>query len=237
MNLIEIQNLKFYYSLSENFSLDISSFTLQKDKHLFLEGASGSGKTTFLNLLTGLNHVKEGKIDVLGTDIVNLSQVEVDQFRADNFGIIFQSFNLISYLNVIENILLPCSFSSLKKKKVLSISKSLEDEARRLCQALDLEDSLVQKPVKKLSIGQQQRVAIARAVIGQPKIIIADEATSALDSSRKNQFISFLIEEVQKINATLIFVSHDSTLKTHFDEIVNIDNLNTTITKGANELY
>jgi len=128
---------------------------------------------------------------------------------------------------VIENIILPCTFSNSKKQKALLISSSLEEEAKRLCRELDITDTLLNKPVNQLSIGQQQRVSIARAIIGQPEIIIADEPTSALDNERKNQFMTLLLKECETYNLNLIFVSHDTSLQQHFDTSYNLNTLNT----------
>ena len=236
MSLVKIQDLYFSYADSEAFSIKVDSFSAEKGQHIFLEGPSGSGKTTFLNLITGLSPATRGSVSILDTDFSTSSELRIDQFRADHFGIIFQMFNLIPYLNVIENIVLPCSFSKRKKENVLKSATCLEGEARRLCNVLDIDPSLFCKPVQTLSIGQQQRVAIARAVIGKPHIIIADEATSALDINRKNQFIDFLMQEVQKIGSTLIFVSHDISLKGYFDRVVNIDSINCSIDRKADVL-
>lgn len=228
MCFISIENLTFQYKTEEGFVLNVDDLSIQKNSRVFLEGPSGCGKTTFLNLLTGLIKPNQGSITILGTDIAKLSTIQCDQFRADHFGIIFQLFNLLPYLNVVENIILPCSFSKAKKEKALRSSASLIDEAKRLCKELDIDDALLQKPVQQLSIGQQQRVAIARAIIGQPEIIVADEPTSALDDERKQQFMAMLLKECQRYNATLIFVSHDKSLKNYFSHIHSLNVFNPT---------
>ncbi|RAP34572.1 methionine ABC transporter ATP-binding protein [Candidatus Marinamargulisbacteria bacterium SCGC AG-439-L15] len=225
MALITVENISFHYSKDQAFSLNVQEFSVQKNRNLFLEGPSGSGKTTFLNLITGLIKPNSGLIRIMQTEISHLTTVQCDRFRADHFGIIFQLFNLIPYLSVLENVLLPCSFSKLKREKALSQSTSLESEARRLCEELDINDDLLKKPVYQLSIGQQQRVAIARAMIGQPEIIIADEPTSALDNERKEQFLALLLKECEKYQATLIFVSHDTELKSAFDDVCHLKTL------------
>ena len=222
MALIQLKNLFFNYHTDEDFSLNISHFSVATNSSLFVEGPSGCGKTTFLNLLTGLIKPIQGKIHILETDITQLNHVECDRFRADHFGIIFQLFNLIPYLSVRDNIILPCTFSSAKKNKALAISSSLKEEARRLCHDLDIDDTLMKKPIYQLSIGQQQRVAIARALIGQPEIIIADEPTSALDHDRKEQFMDLLLKECKKYKLGLIFVSHDMSLKSQFNQVYSL---------------
>ena len=226
MGFIHFSNVLFHYKNDQNFALNIADLAIEKNSHVFIEGPSGCGKTTFLNVLTGLIQPKEGCIQVLNTDITKLSLTQCDQFRADHFGIIFQLFNLIPYLTIIENIMLPCTFSKQRKENALQQSKSLEEEAKRLCNELDISDDLLTKSVQDLSIGQQQRVAIARALIGQPEIIIADEPTSALDDERKDQFMRVLLNECEKYNATLILVSHDQSLKRQFSKVFHLNELN-----------
>ena len=227
MALLQINDFFLSYSSDTNFSLNIDQLLIEKKTKTFIEGPSGCGKTTFLNVITGLIKPNRGQINVLDTDLTTLNPIACDQFRADHFGIIFQLFNLLPYLTVIENIILPCTFSNSRKQKALLISSSLEDEAKRLCRELDITDTLLNKPVNQLSIGQQQRVSIARAIIGQPEIIIADEPTSALDNERKNQFMTLLLKECETYNLNLIFVSHDTSLQQHFDTSYNLNTLNT----------
>lgn len=227
MALLQINDFFLRYSCDTNFSLNIDQLLIEKNTKTFIEGPSGCGKTTFLNVITGLIKPNRGQINVLDTDLTTLNPIACDQFRADHFGIIFQLFNLLPYLTVIENIILPCTFSNSKKQKALLISSSLEEEAKRLCRELDITDTLLNKPVNQLSIGQQQRVSIARAIIGQPEIIIADEPTSALDNERKNQFMTLLLKECETYNLNLIFVSHDTSLQQHFDTSYNLNTLNT----------
>ena len=216
IDIIKISDLHFKYAEQDDFELTIKNLIIKQYDQLFLEGQSGAGKSTFLNLITGLTKPSSGEIQILGERLDQMSLRESDQFRADHFGIIFQLFNLIPYLSVLENIMLPCVFSKKRKADVLSRSKTLNAEAIRLCEELDIDSQLQEKPVTQLSIGQQQRVAIARALMGRPEIIIADEPTSALDDDRKQRFIDLLFNECQKYGSTLIFVSHDQSLKTFF---------------------
>ena len=218
MHAINVTHCFFQYNATPPFSIAIDQLTIQASQHLFLEGPSGCGKTTLLNLFTGILLPNDGQISVLGTDIATLTNPQRDRFRADHFGIIFQAFNLIPYLSIAENIALPCTFSSLKRERVLS-SHSIEAEVQGLCQELNMDATMLNRPVHELSIGQQQRVAIARALIGQPDIIIADEPTSALDEANKEAFIETLLNECKKRQSTLIFVSHDPSLKKYFNHI------------------
>jgi putative ABC transport system ATP-binding protein len=227
-NIISIKNLVFSYSNTPSFSLTIDELTIKKHHHVFLEGPSGTGKSTLLNLITGLIQPNQGNINILQTPINTLPRHTMDTFRVDHFGIIFQLFNLIPYLSVIENIMLPCTFSKRRLRNTQLLRSTIHDEAIRLCHALDITHTLQHTHVTKLSIGQQQRTAIARSLIGKPDIIIADEPTSALDQNRKNRFIDLLFTECETYGATLIFVSHDHTLKHHFDSVIHIDQLNKT---------
>ncbi len=224
MGLLELNNVVFKYPSNDDFTLRFNRFKLEKGRHVFIQGHSGCGKTTFLNIVTGLLKPNQGQVRVLGEDITTFGRFECDRFRSDHFGIIFQMFNLIPYLSVVENIVLPCAFSQLRRENALMRESTLEDEAARLCQELDM-DAYMTTPVKHLSIGQQQRVAIARAIIGQPDMIVADEPTSALDSDRRDQFMDILLEESNKYQITVLFVSHDRALQSRFDRVVDLGNM------------
>lgn len=221
---ININELKFKYAEDEKLLLDIPSLKVKRSEHLFIEGPSGSGKTTLLNILTGIQRVNYGRVEVFNQNILEMSHAELDQLRADQMGVIFQLFNLIPYLTVLENIILSCSFSKMKNDRVLKSGNSLRFEAVRLCKALGLDNyDLLNKKAVNLSVGQQQRVAAARALIGAPKIIIADEPTSALDYASTQQFMQLLIAECNRCASTLIFVSHDIQLKSYFNNSILIN--------------
>lgn len=189
----------------------------------FLHGKSGSGKSTFLNLLCGILEPTTGEIEILGTKLGSLSNSVKDRFRADNYGTIFQQFNLLPYLNVEENISLACKFSEVKTSHV----KNMKEEIESLLDALELSVDL-STPAMNLSVGEQQRVAVARALIGKPKIIIADEPTSALDSDTKESFMKLLFKQVESQNSTLIFVSHDKSLSSNFNTVYDFSDINKT---------
>lgn len=162
-------------------------------------------------------------MSILGETVSSFSQGQRDRFRADHIGYIFQQFNLLPYLSVIDNVLLPCQFSSLRKNNV---KQSLEQEAKHLLERLHLPKDKIHSPVIDLSIGQQQRVAAARALIGHPELLIADEPTSALDHDNRAAFIELLMEEATQANTTLVFVSHDPTLESFFDRTIDLPNIN-----------
>ena len=223
--MIKISGLRFSWATTP--IININQLHIKAGQHLFIEGPSGSGKSTLLNLLAGVLTPNSGEITILDQNLQQLSASKNDSFRADHIGFIFQQFNLIPYLSVIENITLPCSFSTTRKEKAIARSGDLKSEAIRLLNALGLDsEDIFQRSVNELSVGQQQRVAAARAMLGSPEIIIADEPTSALDTAHRDAFIKILFTECEKENITLIFVSHDNTLKKHFDHYVNLADIN-----------
>lgn len=223
--MINLNNLSFAWNNKP--IIDIQALRIEKGQHLFIEGPSGSGKSTLLNLLAGVLIPQNGEVEILGQGLSSLSSSQKDTFRANHIGFIFQQFNLLPYLSVIDNITLPCSFSQSRKDKALKRSSSLQQEAIRLLAALGLTDSaLLQRSVNELSVGQQQRVAAARAMLGSPEIIIADEPTSALDNDHRQAFIKVLFDECEKEDITLIFVSHDNSLKHHFGHCINLEQIN-----------
>ena len=190
-----------------------------------LLGPSGSGKSTFLSLLAGIVAPDRGRIDVLGTDMAELSGAARDRFRVEHFGIIFQMFNLLPYASLVDNVLLPLRFSRTRRDRTLT-EGSLDDVAARLLQALGLDRTVIDTVrAASLSVGQQQRVAAARALIGAPQIIVADEPTSALDRNTEGAFLKLLFAQSTAAGASVIMVSHDEGLATYFDRVVRLDDI------------
>ena len=213
-NAIEINNLKFSYSQSP--ILDIATFDVKTAEIVFLFGPSGSGKSTLLELIAGVLKSQSGELNVCGKNLSHLSLAELDHFRAENIGYIFQNFNLIPYLSVLENIVLPFLF---QKQDVDQI------ELKSLIKNLGLE-SFVNRPVAQLSVGQQQRVAVARALIKKPKIILADEPTSALDYNHRENFLKILFNLCRAHKTTVLFVSHDLSIEKLFDRSISLVKVN-----------
>lgn len=206
--------------------LKIDQFDLMPGERFFLRGASGSGKSTLLGLIAGVLETGQGQIRVMDQDLVGLSGSKRDRIRADHLGVIFQMFNLVPYLSVVQNVLLPCRFSTRRLRETKAAGGA-ETEARRLLARLGLDDGdLLSRTVTELSVGQQQRVAAARALIGNPSLIIADEPTSALDADTRDRFIELLSEEARKTGAALLFVSHDAGLAPLFDRAVDLADIN-----------
>jgi putative ABC transport system ATP-binding protein len=201
--------------------------TVEPGEKLFLVGHSGSGKSTLLSLLAGVIVPQSGKLSVLGQDLSTLSSAQRDHFRADHVGFIFQLFNLIPYLSVVDNVLLPLRFSASRRQHVEQLHHDEVSEARRLLEHLGLKDpALLQRPVTDLSVGQQQRVAAARSLIGAPQLLIADEPTSALDPHHRQAFIELLFRECEEQGSTLLFVSHDHALGARFDRQIDMADIN-----------
>ena len=225
-HVIQIDNVVYGWSSREAACIDIKRFEISRKERVFLYGPSGSGKSTLLGLLSGVLVPNEGRIHVLDQDLKSIGHRRRDRFRADHIGFIFQQFNLIPYLSVIDNILLPCHFSDRRKQNVIKKGTAIRDQAIQLLMQLDVEAALHHRVASRLSIGQQQRVAAARALIGSPEIIIADEPTSALDEDRGNVFLQLLLQQCDALNATLIFVSHDHRLKPLFSKHIFLPELN-----------
>jgi len=225
--IVDVSNLKFRWSGQDTDILSIDNLSINKGERLFIKGNSGSGKTTLLNIIAGVITPQEGSIKILGTSIDSLSSWKRDSFRSQHIGIIFQIFNLIPYLSLVDNVVLPCHFSGPRRTRALKRSSSLEYEARRLLEHLGLDvDRLSDQPVSRLSVGQQQRVAVARALMGAPELIIADEPTTALDADARNAFLDLLFREVEDNGASLLFVSHDASLEAHFQRSTHLDEIN-----------
>lgn len=219
---VQIENLTFSYSKGKPV-LDIKSFSLDRGERLFLHGPSGTGKTTLLGLLAGILEADSGKIEILGRDYRNLRGTERDHFRGSHIGYIFQMFNLIPYLNVRDNIVLPCLIS--KERQARLKGQDPGSAAAEIASHLEISDLLAKK-VTDLSVGQQQRVAAARALMGSPELVIADEPTSALDTDRREIFLKLLFREAERSRATILFVSHDHTLSSMFSRTVSLRDIN-----------
>jgi len=223
---VAIRDLTYAWNRGSPPVLQIDQLDIARGERVFIEGPSGSGKTTLLSLLGAVVVPGSGSVSVMDQDPAALSHAGRDRFRADFIGFIFQMFNLIPYLSMLENTVLPCHFSSRRRDRAAPGDKLLEEEAERLLSRLGLGGSDSHRAVTGLSVGQQQRVAAARALIGAPEIVIADEPTSSLDTDARTGFLELLFEECERAGATLIFVSHDHSLGTLFDRRVPLADIN-----------
>ncbi len=215
--IARVENLKFCYAGAGQPVLDIPAWSVQAGEQVFLHGPSGSGKSTLLNLLAGILLPSSGTVTILDKPLGALRGGQRDKWRARHIGVVFQQFNLIPYLNAVDNIKLAAHFAGAQPKleRVLSLLNSLGiNESVRLLAA------------SKLSIGQQQRVAIARAMINQPELLIVDEPTSALDQKNRDAFMRLLLEQVTQNHTALIFVSHDLSLAKTFSRVEALAEIN-----------
>ena len=219
---IDVRRLRFRYG-DGPWVLDIPELALERGTRAFLFGPSGSGKTTLLGVLAGVLKPGEGEVSVLGRDLASLSGAQRDAFRAEHIGYVFQMFNLIPYLSVLDNITLPARMNA--KRRARLDGAGVKETATLLADHLQIGD-LLKKPVTELSVGQQQRVAACRALIGSPEIIVADEPTSSLDFDRREAFLKLLFAECERAGATLVFVSHDRTLEGMFSRTVSLPDIN-----------
>jgi putative ABC transport system ATP-binding protein len=228
--MIELDQLEFSWAGDSTPTLLVERWSVQPGEHLFLQGASGTGKSTLLALLAGVQINYRGSVKFLGQEWRFLSGPQRDRFRAAHIGMIFQQFNLIPYLNAIENVCLPMQFAKSAKFFSSSTNNSRSENAREtaglLLVSLGVHADLHNKPARLLSVGQQQRVAAVRAMIGKPELILADEPTSALDHANQMQFIEQLMGLARKQNTAIVFVSHDERLATHFSRTVQLSEIN-----------
>ncbi|MGE4335180.1 MAG: ABC transporter ATP-binding protein [Pigmentiphaga sp.] len=200
--------------------LDLPELRLMRGHTLFLYGPSGCGKSTLLNLLAGTLRPQTGNILLAGHDLTSARSWQRDRLRGDCLGFLFQQFNLLPFLSVLDNVMLPCRFAPGRRQRAEQLHGSVRTAALALLEHLGLHGTdFPQRRAGLLSVGQQQRVAAARALIGQPAVVLADEPTSALDADSQERFLRLLFDECQANGSALLFVSHDQRLAHAFDEV------------------
>ena len=219
--LVELSGVRFRWPRAAEDSLHVPSFTLARGERVFVRGPSGSGKSTLLSLIAGILLPSEGSVRFMGRDWSSLSGARRDGYRADHIGYVFQQFNLLPYLSVLDNALLGCRFSQLRAQRAGDAKR----EAGRLLERAGLQPALWSRRATELSVGQQQRVAAVRALLGRPELVIADEPTSALDEELREAFMQVLAEDCAEAGSALAFVSHDPRLAAGFDREVDIRKL------------
>ena len=234
--IVQLDNLRFIWPGNTEPTLDIAHFAINRGERVFLKGPSGSGKTTLLSLISAVLTPQTGQIAVDGIALDTLRGAQKDQFRVDRIGLVFQQFNLLPFLSVCDNVMLPCKFSKQRRKRACEEGLSLKEEIDRLLNAMQLPLAEIRnRPVTRLSVGQQQRVAVARALIGRPALIIADEPTSALDSDTRQAFLDLLFAEIKASGSALLFVSHDAGLAENFDRRIDLSEINNV--RGTQEFH
>ncbi|OOG21796.1 methionine ABC transporter ATP-binding protein [Thioalkalivibrio denitrificans] len=230
---IEVRDLAFRWHAGAPPVLDIPELIVERGQRVFILGASGTGKSTLLNLLGGVLRPGQGEVTLLGQPLRTLRGWRRDALRADHVGFIFQMFNLIPYLDVLSNVTLPSRFSAARRERA-NARGGVEAEGMRLLAHLGLGDrSMLGRRPTELSVGQQQRVAAARALMGAPEVVIADEPTSALDAGHKGAFLELLLSECATFGTTLVFVSHDRALARPFDRVIAMADINRAGAGGA----
>lgn len=218
---IELHGVAFSYANDATKSLlNIDHWSVARGERVLVHGPSGSGKSTLLNVMGGLLTCSVGEVTLLGERLDTMNARQRDQFRANHVGYVFQRFNLVPYLNAIENIELASTFAAGKQRS------SVREEATNLLNSLNVIPSDWSKPTSHLSMGQQQRVAIARALINTPEILIADEPTSSLDAENRDNFLRLLLGLVDEKNTTLVFVSHDLAIAQYFTRVQALSEFN-----------
>ena len=215
--MITLDHLDFEYAQT-GFRLFVESLEIAKGEKVAVVGPSGSGKTTLLNLISGILQPHSGIVTVDEVDVSSLSDAERRDFRIANVGFVFQQFELISYLNVAENIRLAYLINSS-----LVASSETSDRVQQLAEAVGIQDKL-RRPVHQLSQGEQQRVAICRALLANPKLILADEPTGNLDPENKLRILDVLFDQVERGGQTLLAVTHDMAIVDRFDRKIDFRN-------------
>lgn len=218
MRILEIENLKKSYRSPDGETvevIDVPEFGLESGEQIALSGESGSGKTTFLNLVAGILRPDSGRILLDGEDVTVLSEAERDRRRADRIGYIFQTFNLLQGYTALENVLLGMTFGKGADREF----------ARGLLERVGLGERAGYKPAQ-LSVGQQQRVALARALANRPDIVLADEPTGNLDSKTAGIAASLIKEMCAENGAALLLVSHDSNILGDFGAVRDLGEIN-----------
>jgi putative ABC transport system ATP-binding protein len=221
--VLHIEGLRFAWPGAQELTLDIAHLHIDAGRAVFLHGPSGCGKSTLLSLLAGVLVAGPGQVRLAGQDWAALSPSRRDARRAADLGVIFQQFNLLPYLSVLDNVLLPTRFSAARAQRC---PEGPLAAARELLARVALPQALWTQRADTLSVGQQQRVAAARALLGRPSLVIADEPTSALDAALRDNFMALLMGECRAAGSTLVFVSHDERLAGHFDERVSLPDIN-----------
>jgi putative ABC transport system ATP-binding protein len=217
---LQIGNLRYRWPGAAADVLQLDALSVAAGERVFLRGPSGCGKSTLLSLMAGVLLPDAGTVALLGQPWSGLSSARRDRRRADHLGYIFQQFNLLPYLSVLDNVRLPGRFSRRRAER------TRPGDAERLLERSGLAEALWSRPAQALSVGQQQRVAAVRALIGGPELVVADEPTSALDEDLRESFMALLLESCAEAGSALVFVSHDSRLAAHFDRQLDLPTLN-----------
>jgi putative ABC transport system ATP-binding protein len=212
--MIEITELRFRYPEGE-FALHVPELAVEDRERVALIGPSGSGKTTLLNLIAGIRTPQAGRVITRGEKVSSLGDAERRNFRVRNIGLVFQEFELLDYLTVLDNLLLPYRVNAS-----LRLDRGVKERARELAQGVGIGDKL-DRNVRRLSQGERQRVAVCRALVAEPDLVLADEPTGNLDPTNKDRVLEILLDFVESSGATLVTVTHDHDLLKRFERVID----------------
>lgn len=225
-SMISISNLDFQYG-SDGFHVSVPEFSVRSGQATAIVGPSGSGKTTLLHLIAGILTPQRGTVQIDDFRVDSSSDAVRRSFRIQNVGLVFQEFELIDYLSVLDNVLLPFRLNAVQ-----TVSADVKTRAVRLLGSVGLSE-YVDRSVTQLSQGERQRVAICRALLPQPKVLLADEPTGNLDPVTSRQILELLIRSVREHDMTLAMVTHDHSLLDEFDDVVDFQKF--LVTSGSAE--
>ena len=212
--MIELEDLEFRYGEGD-FRLRIRKLTVERGSRVAVVGPSGSGKTTFLHLVAGISMPRTGRVLTSGIEVTALDDAARRAFRIRNIGLVFQEFELLEYLSVLDNILLPYRIDP-----VLRLDPGVRERAARLAERVGIGDKLG-RFANQLSQGERQRVAVCRALLVEPELLLADEPTGNLDPANKGRVLDILVDHAEESGATLVLVTHDRDLLGRFQRVID----------------
>lgn len=213
--LIDVRDLEFRYPTGE-FRLRLPDLCLSAGEALAVTGPSGCGKTTLIHLLAGILEPDRGRIEIAGLDMTALAVEDRQDLRALRIGLVFQELELLDYLDVLDNVLLPYRLTP-----VLELDAEARDRALELLGRVGLEEK-VRRPPGRLSQGERQRVAVCRALVTRPAVVLGDEPTGNLDPANRDHVIDALLDYGREMGAPVVVVTHDHELLPRFDRVVEV---------------
>jgi putative ABC transport system ATP-binding protein len=216
--MIRLTDLRFQYG-DGDFALRVPELAVESGQHVAVIGPSGSGKTTLLHVIAGIGLPQTGSVEIDGANWTEMSEADRRALRVQRIGLVFQEFELLEHLRVLDNITLP-----YRIHPSLSLGSECRDRAKSLAGKLGIDDKLARFPAH-LSHGEKQRVAVCRALVTEPDLILADEPTGNLDPANKRRVLDYLIDGVSERGATLVLVTHDHDLLDRFDRIIDVKSL------------
>lgn len=217
--MIELSKVEFRYPSKEGFRLSVPALSVSAGDCVAVVGPSGSGKTTLLGLLSGILQPGSGSIRIGQVDLAGLDERRRRRYRIRRIGQVFQTFELLAYLSVAENVMLPYFIDKTDAGR-----QQIQQRAQDLLRDVGLEHKAAARP-SELSQGEQQRVAVCRAMLNRPALLLADEPTGNLDQDNKQNVVELLLEQARQNRSTLLMVTHDHSLLEPFSKVLDIRNI------------